>query len=97
MAVGALKALDADHGEVKSMHVAAEHRRQGVAAAMLDHIIGEARRRGLRRLSLETGAWDYFAPARAFYRRHGFLDCPPFGDYRPDPNSVFLTLDLGAQ
>jgi putative acetyltransferase len=92
--VGALKQLSADHGEVKSMHTAEEMRRRGVGAAILRHIIAAARSRGISRLSLETGSWPYFAPARALYMRHGFVECPPFGDYRPDPNSVFMTLEL---
>ena len=61
---------------------------------MLQHIISTARTMGMKRLSLETGSWSYFEPARAFYRRHGFVECPPFGDYNPDPNSVFMTLGL---
>lgn len=61
---------------------------------MLRHIIQTARERGLSRLSLETGASEYFVPARSFYKSHGFEECPPFGDYVVDPNSVFLSLDL---
>jgi putative acetyltransferase len=61
---------------------------------MLQHIIAAARAEGISRLSLETGSWDYFAVARAFYRRHGFMECPPFADYTLDPNSVFMTLAL---
>ena len=61
---------------------------------MLRHIIGTARAGGMVRLSLETGSWDYFRPARALYARHGFVECPPFADYVLDPNSVFMTLDL---
>ncbi|MBL6749602.1 MAG: GNAT family N-acetyltransferase [Nevskia sp.] len=94
--VGALKRLSPDHGEVKSMHTAQGLRRQGAGNAMLRHIIAAARAGGLRRLSLETGSWDYFRPARALYARHGFAECPPFGDYLPDPNSVFMTLDLSG-
>ena len=94
LGVGALKQLSPDHGEVKSMHTAEAMRRRGVGAAVLRHIIASARARGMSRLSLETGAWPYFAPARALYARHGFVECPPFGDYRPDPNSVFMTLAL---
>ena len=89
--VGALRLLSADHGEVKSMHTAAAARRQGVGAAMLRHILAAARAEGLARLSLETGSWPYFAPAVALYRAHDFVDCAPFADYRPDPNSLFLT------
>ncbi len=92
--LGALKRLSADHGEVKSMHTAQATRRRGVGSAMLRHIIKVARERGVSRLSLETGASEYFVPARPFYRSHGFAECPPFGDYVLDPNSVFMSLDL---
>jgi len=94
LGVGALKWLSADHGEVKSMHTAAPVRRKGAGSAMLRHIIAAARAAGMARLSLETGTWDYFRPARAFYARHGFIECPPFADYVLDPNSVFMSLDL---
>lgn len=96
LGVGALKRLSPDHGEVKSMHTAQAMRRKGAGSAMLRHIVAAARAGGLSRLSLETGSWDYFRPARALYARHGFVECPPFGDYAPDPNSVFMTLDLSA-
>jgi len=76
------------------MHTAQSHRRSGAGSAMLRHIIETARQMGLSRLSLETGAWPYFIAAREFYRRHGFAECPPFGSYVPDPNSVFMTLEL---
>jgi putative acetyltransferase len=76
------------------MHTAQAARRTGVGSAMLRHIIATARAGGMARLSLETGSWDYFAPARALYARHGFVECDPFGDYVLDPNSVFMTLDL---
>jgi putative acetyltransferase len=92
--IGALKRLSESHGEVKSMHTDRSNRRKGVGSAMLGHIIARARQMGLSRLSLETGSWAYFDPARALYRRHGFAECPPFGDYVPDPNSVFMTLEL---
>ena len=92
--VGALRQLDATHGEVKSMHVAESARGRGVGAAMLEHIVRAARALGLSRLSLETGSWPYFAPARALYARRGFAECGPFGDYQADPNSVFMTLAL---
>ena len=91
---GALKELDAGHGEVKSMRTARAHLRKGVAALMLQHIIAEAKRRGYRRLSLETGAMDYFEPARRLYCKSGFTDCGPFAGYREDPNSVFMTKEL---
>lgn len=94
LGVGALQRLSAEHGEIKSMHTVEAERRRGVGRAMLSRIIDAARAAGISRLSLETGSWDYFRPARRLYRSHGFTDCPPFGDYRPDPNSVFLTLEL---
>ena len=92
--VGALKRLSAEHGEIKSMHTAEPARGRGVGSALVRHIMAEARARGMRRLSLETGSWPYFLPARALYARHGFVECGPFGDYREDPNSVFMTVDL---
>jgi len=94
LGVGALKRLSGTHAEVKSMHTAADVRGAGVGSALLQHIVAQARADGMMRLSLETGSWDYFAPARAFYRRHGFADCAPFEGYAADPNSVFLSLSL---
>jgi putative acetyltransferase len=91
----ALKELDPSHGEVKSMHTAALARGRGVGGALLGRVVEEARARGYRRLSLETGSMAAFAAARALYARFGFVECAPFGKYRPDPNSVFMTLDLG--
>jgi putative acetyltransferase len=90
----ALKGLDPAHGEVKSMHTAARHRGRGVGLALLRQIVAEAQSRGYRRLSLETGSMAVFAPARALYARFGFVECPPFGDYRLDSNSVFMTIEL---
>jgi phosphinothricin acetyltransferase len=95
--VGALKLLGDGRGEVKSMHVAASLRGGGAGSAILAHIVATARAQRLKRLNLETGSWDYFYPARRLYRRHGFRDTGPFGDYRPDPSSVFLTLNLGDE
>jgi putative acetyltransferase len=96
LGTGALKRLSAGHGEVKSMHTAEAARRRGAGSAMLRHIIDSARLEGLRRLSLETGSWAFFRPAHAFYKAHGFVECGPFGDYLPDPNSVFMTLELAG-
>lgn len=91
---GALKELDARHGEIKSMRTVTAHLRKGVAARLLEHIVAEARSRAYRRLSLETGAPEAFAPARNLYARFGFQVCGPFGDYIEDPNSVFMTREL---
>ena len=94
MGCGALKELDARHGEIKSMRTASLHLRKGVAARLLCHILDEARRRSYRRLSLETGSMDAFAPARQLYARFGFQLCDPFVDYVEDPHSVFMTREL---
>ena len=94
LAIGALKRLSTIHGEVKSMHTAETARRRGIGSTMLRHIIDVARMGGMTRLSLETGSWDYFKPARALYERHGFVACAPFDGYRSDPNSIFLTREL---
>lgn len=91
---GALKELDAGHGEIKSMRTAAAHLRKGIAAKMLAHIIDEAKRRGYARLSLETGSMDAFEPARRLYAHFGFRECGPFADYILDPYSVFMTMEL---
>jgi len=93
---GALVELDESHGEIKSMRTAAAHRRRGVARAVLEHLLSVAGQRGYRRVSLETGSQEAFAPARALYARFGFERCGPFGDYGDDPNSVFMTRELQA-
>jgi len=94
LGMGALKRLSDTQGEVKSMYTVQSVRRKGIASAMLNHIIATARARGMSRLSLETGSWDYFQAARAFYTKYGFVECAPFGDYVLDPNSVFMSLEL---
>lgn len=88
---GALKEIDATHGEIKSMRTVARHLRRGVAEAMLERIIAVARERGYARLSLETGAGGPFEAALRFYEKHGFEYCEPFADYKPDPLSRFMT------
>jgi putative acetyltransferase len=92
--VGALKRLVDGSGEVKSMRTAPPYLRRGVAAALLEHIVGEARRRGLTKLSLETGSGPEFEPALALYRKRGFQDGEPFADYQPSPFNQFLHLKL---
>jgi len=91
---GALKEIDLEHGEVKSMRTAEKHLRKGVGSAMLEHLINMARERGYRRLSLETGSTEDFEASRQLYSRFGFRVCPPFADYREDPFSCFMTLEL---
>ena len=92
--IGAMKALGDGAGEIKSMRTHPDHLRQGVAAALLDHIVDEARRRGLARLSLETGSGPAFDPALALYRKRGFVAGGPFGDYAPSDFNQFFHLDL---
>lgn len=92
--IGALKTLDGATGELKSMRTNPDFLRQGVAAAMLEHLIALARARGYRRLSLETGARDGFGPAIALYERYGFRFGERFGDYIPSPHNQFMHLDL---
>jgi putative acetyltransferase len=91
---GALKELDSNSGEVKSMRTANGHRRKGVAAMILEQIITEAKGRAYDRLNLETGAFPEFAPARALYAKYGFEFRGPFAEYIDDPNSVFMTKNL---
>ena len=91
---GALKDLGAGEGEIKSMRTARPARGRGVAALLLGRILDEAGQRGYRRLLLETGSQQFFDPARRLYARHGFVPCPPFAGYQPDPNSVFMARSL---
>jgi putative acetyltransferase len=94
LGVGALKEIGDGHGELKTMHTAEAARGRGIGRAMLDRLLAEARRRGYRQVSLETGTMDAFAPARALYEGAGFTVCEPFGSYRESPHSVYLTLAL---
>ncbi|MBA3804164.1 MAG: GNAT family N-acetyltransferase [Acidobacteria bacterium] len=91
---GALKELDSQHGEIKSMRTSSLHLRKGVAKNLLNHILEEAKRRGYSRLSLETGSVEAFEPARTLYANFGFTYCEPFADYVEDPYSVFMTREL---
>jgi putative acetyltransferase len=91
---GAIKELDSQHGEIKSMRTSSSHLRKGVAKKLLNHILEEASRRGYGRVSLETGSMEAFEPARKLYAGFGFTYCEPFADYVEDPNSVFMTRRL---
>lgn len=91
---GALKKLDDSSAEIKSMRTARAAKRRGVASALLQHIVAQARQRGFTQLYLETGSADFFVPARALYARHGFAPCEPFADYPKDPHSVHMTRAL---
>ncbi|MDO3335145.1 GNAT family N-acetyltransferase [Mycobacteroides abscessus] len=90
----ALSHMSATHEELKSMRTAPAQRGRGIASALLLHALADARQRSITRISLETGSMDFFAPARAFYLKHGFTECGPFGTYTEDSNSIFLTLQL---
>jgi putative acetyltransferase len=94
LGIGAIKRLDPDHAEIKSMHIAQAARGRGIGRAMLTHLLGVARARGFRRVSLETGTTAAFAPARALYHSAGFTSCGPFGGYQPSHDNLFMTLEL---
>jgi putative acetyltransferase len=94
---GALKELDARHGEIKSMRTPQGLRRRGAGRAVLAHILDQARQRGYARVSLETGATAPFEPARRLYESFGFRDCGPFAEYTDDPHSVFMTRELDPE
>jgi putative acetyltransferase len=94
LAVGALKQLEAGHGELKSMHTVLAARGAGIGRAMLRHLTGVARERGYRRLSLETGSMDGFIAARSLYASAGFTECGPFGGYPASEHSTFMSLNL---
>jgi putative acetyltransferase len=91
---GALKDLGGHQSEIKSMRTANAHRGKNVGTDMLTHLINMARERGVTQLYLETGTQAQFAPARALYTRFGFQECGPFADYKLDPYSFFMTLEL---
>lgn len=91
---GAIKELDSNHAEIKSIRTAASYRGKGIASKLLQHIIREATQRGYRRLSLETGSMPFFEPARILYEKFGFTCCAPFSTYKEDVNSVFMSKQL---
>ena len=94
LGIGALRHLDDENAEIKSMHTAEAARGRGIGRAIVDHLIGVAREAGYRRVSIETGAGPAFAPARRLYASASFTPCGPFGDYGPNPESAFMTLTL---
>ena len=94
VAMGALKPVEPGHGELKSMHVREGFRGKGLAKLMLVRLLHEAKAQGMHRVSLETGSQPVFAPARAFYAKHGFEECDPFAGYVEDPASCFMTCKI---
>jgi putative acetyltransferase len=97
LAVGALKRLDDQHAEVKTMHTVEHARGRGIGRAMLEHLLAVARERGFERVSLETGSMQAFAAARSLYASAGFARCEPFGDYRQSTNSTYMTIGLSGE
>ena len=91
---GALKFLDIDHGEFKSIRVIDEYRKKGYGAKILEHLIDEAKKLKIKKLSLETGSGDFFLPARALFKKMGFVECDPFAHYKKDPNSCYMNLKI---
>ena len=88
---GALKFLDEKHGEFKSIRIHDNFRNQGQSINVINHLINEAKKLNIKRLSIETGAGDFFIPARKLFKRSGFMECEPFAHYKEDVNSVYLT------
>ena len=91
---GALKFLEKNHGEFKSIRVADEFKKKGIGERIINHLIEEAKKLKISKLSIETGAGDFFVPARNLFSKFGFKSCPPFAHYKDDPNSCYYTLDL---
>ena len=89
---GALKFLDKDHGEFKSIRIHDNYRMQGQGINVINHLIHEAKKLIINRLSIETGAGDFFIPARKLFKKTGFMECEPFAHYKDDINSVYLTM-----
>ena len=95
LGIGALRQIDPNHAELKSMHTAAAARGRGVSRALVNHLLAVAAARGVSRVSLECGAGEAFAPARALYAAAGFEPCGPFGDYSATEDNVFMTRLVG--
>ncbi len=89
---GALKFLDNEHGEFKSIRIHDDFRNQGHGTNVINHLISEAKKLNIKRLSIETGASDFFIPARKLFKKTGFTVCEPFAHYKEDINSVYLTM-----
>ena len=88
---GALKFLDNNHGEFKSIRVHDNFRRKGYGIEVINHLISEAQKLNVKQLSIETGAGDFFIPARKLFKICGFEPCKPFAHYKEDINSIYLT------
>ena len=91
---GALKFLEKGHGEFKSIRVADNFRKKGIGEKIINHLILEAKKLNIVKLSVETGAGNFFQPARKLFNKFGFKECPPFAHYKEDPNSCYYTLKI---
>ena len=91
---GALKFLEKNHGEFKSIRVADKFRKKGIGEKIINHLIEEAKKLKILKLSIETGSGDFFLPARKLFSKFGFKECPPFAHYKVDPNSCYYSLNL---
>ena len=91
---GALKFLDKHHGEFKSIRVSDKFRKKGMGEKIISHLIAEAKKLGIKKLSVETGAGEFFNPARKLFKKFGFKACKPFAHYKDDPNSCYFNLDI---
>jgi len=91
---GALKFLEKDHGEFKSIRVHDNFRKKGNGVKVINHLIEEAKKLDIKRLSIETGAGDFFIPARKLFNKCNFLPCKPFAHYKLDKNSIYLTKQI---
>ena len=91
---GALKFLSETHGEFKSIRVADKYRKKGMGEKIISHLIAEAKKIGIKKLSIETGAGEFFLPARKLFMKFGFKSCKPFAHYKEDPNSCYFDLEI---
>ena len=91
---GAIKLFDQKHGEFKSIRVTNEFRKKGYGEKILKHLLIKAKNLNLRKLSIETGSGEFFKPARELFQKIGFKKCPPFANYKEDPNSCYMNLDI---
>ena len=90
----ALKFLDDNHGEFKSIRIADKFRKNGLGTKIIDHLINEAKKLNIKKISVETGSGDFFSPARKLFKKCGFKTCDPFAHYKNDPNSCYFSIDI---
>ena len=96
MGCGALKFLNQNHGEFKSIRVANQYRGKGYGQKIIAHLIKEAKELKIKKISIETGSGEFFKPARSLFKNFGFKKCEPFGHYKTDPNSCYMTLEISS-